>query len=117
MTKSNMCETSIENPLLPFKGAVPLHRDFHTACVLDDGAMYVFGGRSDEHGQFHSNQDVYCDRLYRLDLKPKEADKNNGNGGGSVHEWTVVKTSGDAPVGRRSHSVWAYDGCMYVFGG
>ncbi|KAI1723517.1 kelch motif domain-containing protein [Ditylenchus destructor] len=84
------------------EGETPQHRDFHTACVLD-GKMYVFGGRSDEMGQFHSSQDKYCDELMCLDL--------------SNNHWTVVKTKGQAPCGRRSHSVWTYNGRMYLFGG
>lgn len=84
------------------EGEPPQHRDFHTACVLE-GKMYIFGGRSDEMGQFHSSQDKYCDELMCLDL--------------SNHHWTEIKTNGQAPCGRRSHSVWSHNNRMYLFGG
>ena len=83
-------------------GELPQHRDFHTACVLNHN-MYIFGGRSDEMGQFHSNSDIYCSKIYSLNLK--------------THVWTQIKTTGNGPCGRRSHSVWAMNNYMYLFGG
>lgn len=73
-----------------FKGEIPQHRDFHTACVLYDN-MYIFGGRSDEMGQFHSNSDIYCQKVYSLNL--------------NTQVWTKIETTGKGPCGRRSHSV------------
>lgn len=84
-------------------GKPPQYRDFHTACVLD-GRMYVFGGRSDESGQTHTNHDLYDDKLHFLDLKSME--------------WNVVKPSNnDQPCGRRSHTMWTFKGFVYLFGG
>ncbi|KAH7730868.1 Kelch motif family protein [Aphelenchoides avenae] len=84
------------------EGEPPQYRDFHTACVID-GRMWVFGGRSDEMGQFHSSQDIYCDRLRCLDLR--------------TERWSAPEVTGDRPCGRRSHSVWVYKDEMYIFGG
>jgi N-acetylneuraminic acid mutarotase len=84
------------------EGEPPQYRDFHTACVIE-GRMYIFGGRSDEMGQFHSTQDFYCDRLKCLDLQ--------------TAKWIEPKVTGDRPCGRRSHSVWVHNGKMYLFGG
>lgn len=72
------------------KGALPPHRDFHAACVLNEH-MYIFGGRSDVQGQYHSDQDFYCGKLYALNL--------------TTNEWTQVKTFDEGPTGRRSHSI------------
>ncbi|CAI4231647.1 unnamed protein product [Auanema sp. JU1783] len=83
-------------------GFPPLWRDFHTAVGIGN-MMYVFGGRSDQMGQYHSTRDVYCDRLKALDL--------------STGEWVEPVVKGDRPSGRRSHSAWAYNGKMYIFGG
>lgn len=83
-------------------GSPPVWRDFHTAVIIDE-KMYVFGGRSDQMGQFHSTKDVYCDRLKVLDL-------NSG-------EWSDPIVKGTKPGGRRSHSAWAHNGRMYIFGG
>lgn len=52
--------------------------------------MYVFGGRSDQLGQFHSSRDMYCDRLKVLDLE--------------TAQWQEPNVTGDRPSGRRSHS-------------
>ncbi|MFH4976445.1 hypothetical protein AB6A40_003154 [Gnathostoma spinigerum] len=83
-------------------GAVPQWRDFHTACAIGE-KMYVFGGRSDQLGQFHSSRDVYCDKLRVLDTK--------------TGRWEEPPVSGVRPCGRRSHSSWAYNGRIYIFGG
>lgn len=72
-----------------FQGFPPEWRDFHTACVIGS-KMYIFGGRSDLHGQFHSSRDVYNDRLKALDL--------------NTNNWEEPRVTGEAPSGRRSHS-------------
>ncbi|KHN78943.1 Kelch domain-containing protein 3 [Toxocara canis] len=83
-------------------GVAPQWRDFHTACAINN-KMYVFGGRSDQLGQFHSSRDLYCDRLKVLDLK--------------TTQWYEPNVTGDRPSGRRSHSAWTHNGRMYIFGG
>uniref|UniRef100_A0A915ADL9 Farnesylated proteins-converting enzyme 2 n=1 Tax=Parascaris univalens TaxID=6257 RepID=A0A915ADL9_PARUN len=83
-------------------GAAPQWRDFHTACAIGK-KMYIFGGRSDQLGQFHSSRDIYCDRLKVLDLE--------------TAQWQEPNVTGDRPSGRRSHSAWSYKGRMYIFGG
>ncbi|TKR87724.1 hypothetical protein L596_012078 [Steinernema carpocapsae] len=83
-------------------GDPPQHRDFHTSVVIKN-KMFVFGGRGDHSGQFHSNQDFYCDKLKVLDL--------------ATLAWFQPTVTGDIPSGRRSHSAWTMDDKMYVFGG
>ncbi|KAL3986106.1 Galactose oxidase central domain family protein [Acanthocheilonema viteae] len=83
-------------------GELPQWRDFHTACVINK-KMYVFGGRSDLHGAFHSSRDYYSDVLKVLNLK--------------TGHWEDPKVTGDCPCGRRSHSAWIYNNKMYIFGG
>uniref|UniRef100_A0A158PKZ1 Kelch domain-containing protein 10 n=1 Tax=Angiostrongylus costaricensis TaxID=334426 RepID=A0A158PKZ1_ANGCS len=83
-------------------GQPPLWRDFHTAVAIDS-KMYIFGGRSDHTGQFHSTRDMYDERLKALDLR--------------TGEWSDPICSGIGPTGRRSHSAWTYGGKMYIFGG
>lgn len=83
-------------------GQIPQWRDFHTACAIGS-QMFVFGGRSDQMGQFHSSRDVYCDRLKVLDL--------------TTGQWSEPNVKGDRPCGRRSHSAWAHNGRMFTFGG
>ena len=82
-------------------GRSPSPRDFHTSCVLD-GKMYIFGGRGDDDAT-PTDSDSYCDKLFALDLTTKE--------------WTSVEAKGDLPTGRRSHSMWTYNGKIYMFGG
>uniref|UniRef100_A0A7E4VZJ0 Kelch domain-containing protein n=1 Tax=Panagrellus redivivus TaxID=6233 RepID=A0A7E4VZJ0_PANRE len=83
-------------------GPAPSHRDFHASCILGN-KMYIFGGRGDEQLTYQEMLDTYCDKLYALDLV------NN--------EWEEVKAEGDRPSGRRSHSMWTYNGQLYLFGG
>uniref|UniRef100_A0A914DQC8 Kelch domain-containing protein 3 n=1 Tax=Acrobeloides nanus TaxID=290746 RepID=A0A914DQC8_9BILA len=83
-------------------GVPPQYRDFHAACVIDN-RMYVFGGRCDESGAMHSNQDYYCNKLKYLDL--------------DTGRWHEPKVGGQTPCGRRSHTLWSYNGKMYLFGG
>uniref|UniRef100_A0AAF5PSP2 Kelch domain-containing protein family protein n=1 Tax=Wuchereria bancrofti TaxID=6293 RepID=A0AAF5PSP2_WUCBA len=83
-------------------GELPQWRDFHTACVINK-KMYIFGGRSDLHGAFHSSRDYYSDVLKVLNLK--------------TGRWEDPKVTGDCPCGRRSHSAWVRNNKMYIFGG
>lgn len=98
------------------QGDPPQWRDFHTAVALGS-KMYVFGGRSDQMGQYHSTRDTYCQQLKVLDVTTKK--------------WTLLPPSGErTPSGRRSHSACklfflyfknlvsgTYNGKMYMFGG
>lgn len=52
--------------------------------------MYIFGGRGDLNGPYHSQEEVYCSDIMYLDTR--------------TGRWHRPITSGDAPVGRRSHS-------------
>lgn len=83
-------------------GDPPSYRDFHTASVLDD-RMYVFGGRGDLHSPYHTHEEFYCERIVYLDMV--------------TFEWHTPKTTGQVPVGRRSHSAFVYNGKLIVFGG
>ncbi|CAG9537157.1 unnamed protein product [Cercopithifilaria johnstoni] len=79
-------------------GELPQWRDFHTACVIDK-KMYIFGGRSDLRGAFHSSRDYYSDVLKVLNLK--------------TGRWEDPKVTGDCPCGRRR----VHNNKMYIFGG
>ncbi|KAF8382230.1 hypothetical protein PRIPAC_71372 [Pristionchus pacificus] len=83
-------------------GDRPAWRDFHTAVVIGDD-MFVFGGRCDIMGQYHSTRDVYDEQMRALNLK--------------TNRWRVVETKGSIPSGRRSHSAFSYSSKMYVIGG
>lgn len=83
-------------------GEPPSYRDFHTATVIGN-RMYVFGGRGDLHSPFHTQEEFYCDRIVYLDLR--------------TFEWHTPKTTGQVPVGRRSHSAFVYNEKMVIFGG
>uniref|UniRef100_A0A5S6QUW7 Kelch domain-containing protein 3 n=1 Tax=Trichuris muris TaxID=70415 RepID=A0A5S6QUW7_TRIMR len=80
----------------------PQWRDFHSTTIIGD-RMYVFGGRSDESGPYHTNSEFYDPELMYLDFKE--------------NCWHKVATKGDAPRGRRSHSCWSQHGMLYMFGG
>ncbi|XP_002731257.1 kelch domain-containing protein 3-like [Saccoglossus kowalevskii] len=84
------------------RGESAYWRDFHTAIAIGQ-YMLVFGGRSDLHGPWHTNHELYCNKVHVFDTKD--------------HSWHQPVTTGQLPDGRRSHSTFLYDGHMYVFGG
>lgn len=65
--------------------------------------MYVWGGRGDSQGPYHSQSEVYCNRMAFLDV--------------ASSCWVHPRTEGQAPEGRRSHSAFVYNGELYIFGG
>jgi N-acetylneuraminic acid mutarotase len=70
-------------------GEIPSYRDFHSATIINN-RMYIFGGRGDIFGPYHSQEEIYCPKIVYLDLK--------------THYWHMPTTVGKVPVGRRSHS-------------
>ncbi|KAM4772013.1 kelch domain-containing protein 3 isoform 1-T2 [Rhinophrynus dorsalis] len=88
--------------LVKAKGSPARWRDFHSATVIGT-RMFVFGGRADSSGQFHSNNEIYCNRIRVFDL--------------GTESWLEAPQSTAPPEGRRSHSAFAYRGELYVFGG
>lgn len=87
---------------IPTTGEPPSYRDFHTATVLND-RMYVFGGRGDRNSPYHTQEEIYCEKIVYLDLR--------------TLQWHTPKTTGRVPVGRRSHSAFVYNGRLMIFGG
>lgn len=85
---SSLCAIILSSIVVWLQGEPPSFRDFHTATAVD-GRMYIFGGRGDENAPQHTNEDLYCNRMVYLD----------------VHDntWYTPVTSGDIPIGRRSH--------------
>uniref|UniRef100_A0A1L8DWZ0 Putative host cell transcription factor hcfc1 n=1 Tax=Nyssomyia neivai TaxID=330878 RepID=A0A1L8DWZ0_9DIPT len=83
-------------------GEPPSYRDFHSAVALRD-RMYIFGGRSDRRGPYHSQDELYNSDIMYLDLK-------------TMH-WHMPRTTGTVPLGRRSHSAFVHKNLIYVIGG
>uniref|UniRef100_A0A1B6KC59 Kelch domain-containing protein 3 n=1 Tax=Graphocephala atropunctata TaxID=36148 RepID=A0A1B6KC59_9HEMI len=84
------------------KGEPPSYRDFHSATAVDQ-RMFVFGGRGDQSAPQHSQMELYCNNIVYLDVRTRT--------------WHTPLTSGEVPVGRRSHSAVVYNGYIYIFGG
>ncbi|KAJ0175456.1 hypothetical protein K1T71_008615 [Dendrolimus kikuchii] len=84
------------------QGAPPSHRDFHTAVAYGN-RMYVYGGRGVLNGPYDSQEEIYCQKIYYLDVDKEQ--------------WGVVNPGGSWPEGRRSHSAWVHNDFMYIFGG
>jgi N-acetylneuraminic acid mutarotase len=82
----------------------PSFRDFHTASVINNNRMYIFGGRGDIHAPYHSQNEIYCPKSVYLDL--------------DTCKWIEPDTvTGEVPTGRRSHSAFVYKNLIYIFGG
>ncbi|KAJ1521454.1 hypothetical protein ONE63_003122 [Megalurothrips usitatus] len=81
---------------------VPKFRDFHTATKIGP-YMFVFGGRSDSVSALHSENDEYCPDIVYFDT--------------DTHTWHKPVATGDIPSGRRSHSAFAINGKLYIWGG
>lgn len=76
------------------KGGKPARwRDFHSATGIGN-KMYIFGGRSDRAGPYHTNNEIYCHKLQIFDTL--------------THTWHEPQVNGSIPCGRRSHSA-----CMF----
>lgn len=88
------------------RGIPPSWRDFHTLSCIGD-KLYVFGGRSDNEGPFHTSREIYDDSLYSFDQKTSTWEKVRINP-------ACISTG---PVGRRSHSAIVFNNMLYVFGG
>jgi len=84
------------------KGEPPSYRDFHSATAIGD-CMYIFGGRGDHNGPHHSQEEVYCNEIMYLDTE--------------MLCWHKPNVPGFQPVGRRSHSAFSYNNCLFIFGG
>ncbi|RZF34824.1 hypothetical protein LSTR_LSTR011211 [Laodelphax striatellus] len=81
------------------KGKPPSYRDFHTATAVND-RMYVFGGRGDQR---IGGSESYSQNIHYLDT--------------TDFCWYKPDTSGDIPIGRRSHSAFFYGDHIFIFGG
>ncbi|XP_060045855.1 kelch domain-containing protein 3 isoform X3 [Erinaceus europaeus] len=88
--------------LICTKGNPARWRDFHSATMLGN-QMYVFGGRADRFGPFHSNNEIYCNRIRVFDTR--------------TEAWLDCPPTPVLPEGRRSHSAFGYNGELYIFGG
>jgi N-acetylneuraminic acid mutarotase len=100
--------------LLDVKGKPASWRDFHTAVGIGS-QMYVFGGRSDRSGPYHTSNEVYCNRIHVFDtLSNTWHEPPCGHLPICGDSTSKCK---DAPLGRRSHSAFVYNGEMYIFGG
>uniref|UniRef100_A0A3Q0R5M3 Kelch domain containing 3 n=1 Tax=Amphilophus citrinellus TaxID=61819 RepID=A0A3Q0R5M3_AMPCI len=77
-------------------------RDFHSATIIGT-KMFVFGGRADRLGPFHSNNEVYCNKIRVFDTE--------------TNCWLTTPSTQPLPEGRRSHSAFSYNGELYIFGG
>ncbi|KAF5880274.1 kelch domain-containing protein 3, partial [Clarias magur] len=88
--------------LIKATGTPARWRDFHSATIIGT-KMFVFGGRADRFGPFHSNNEIYCNKIRVFDTE--------------THCWLNTPTNQIQPEGRRSHSAFAYKGELYIFGG
>ncbi|XP_061817030.1 kelch domain-containing protein 3 isoform X2 [Nerophis lumbriciformis] len=77
-------------------------RDFHSATIIGT-KMFVFGGRGDRFGPFHSNNEIYCNMIEVFDTQ--------------TNCWLSTPSTQPLPEGRRSHSAFSYKGELYIFGG
>ena len=64
-------------------------RDFHSATIIGT-KMFVFGGRADRFGPFHSNNEIYCNKIRVFDTE--------------TNCWLSTPSTQPLPEGRRSHS-------------
>lgn len=88
--------------LLHVMGQPAEYRDFHSATCIGEN-MYVFGGRSDSGGPYHTNREVYYDSMHVFNTR--------------THTWSMPATLGIVPRGRRSHSAFVHNDELFIFGG
>ncbi|MEQ2262112.1 hypothetical protein XENORESO_014042 [Xenotaenia resolanae] len=88
--------------LINARGTPARWRDFHSATIIGT-KMFVFGGRADRFGPFHSNNEIYCNKIKVFDTE--------------TNCWLSTPSTQLLPEGRRSHSAFCYNGELYIFGG
>eukprot|EP00066_Takifugu_rubripes_P028453 XP_011617719.1 PREDICTED: kelch domain-containing protein 3 [Takifugu rubripes] len=88
--------------LINAKGTPARWRDFHSATIIGT-KMFVFGGRADRFGPFHSNNELYCNMIRVFETV--------------TNTWLNTPITQPLIEGRRSHSAFAYNGELYIFGG
>ncbi|KAI3363048.1 hypothetical protein L3Q82_011708 [Scortum barcoo] len=88
--------------LINARGTPARWRDFHSATIIGT-KMFVFGGRADRFGPFHSNNEIYCNKIKVFDTE--------------TNCWLSTPSAQPLPEGRRSHSAFSYNGELYIFGG
>ncbi|KAK8778473.1 hypothetical protein V5799_020186 [Amblyomma americanum] len=93
---------TMEWQYVPTKGQPPQWRDFHSAWAIGH-RMYVWGGRGDIQGPYHSQNEMYFNRMAFLDT--------------TSARWVHPHVDGVPPEGRRSHSAFVRNGELYIFGG
>lgn len=71
------------------KGPPARWRDFHSATIIGT-KMFVFGGRADRFGPFHSNNEIYCNKIKVFNTE--------------TNSWLSTPSTQPLPEGRRSHS-------------
>lgn len=71
------------------KGTPARWRDFHSATIIGT-KMFVFGGRADRFGPFHSNNELYCNMIRVFETV--------------TNTWLSTPTTQPLIEGRRSHS-------------
>ncbi|XP_055745607.1 kelch domain-containing protein 3-like [Salvelinus fontinalis] len=94
--------TTMAWSLINARGTPARWRDFHSATIVGT-KMFVFGGRADRFGPFHSNNEIYCNKIKVFDTE--------------TNSWLNTATTQLLPEGRRSHSAFSYNGELYIFGG
>ena len=62
--------------------------------------MYIFGGRGDLSGPYHTSNEVYCNKIQVFNTL--------------TGMWHEPVTTGNAPPGRRSHSACEYMGILLI---
>lgn len=75
--------------LFSSQGTPARWRDFHSATIIGT-KMFVFGGRADRFGPFHSNNEIYCNKIKVFDTE--------------TNCWMSTPSTQPLPEGRRSHS-------------
>ena len=82
----------------PLQGAPARWRDFHSATIIGT-KMFVFGGRADRFGPFHSNNEIYCNKIKVFDTE--------------TNCWLSSPSAQPLPEGRRSHSACKWERHAY----
>ncbi|KAI8970301.1 hypothetical protein BDF20DRAFT_838671 [Mycotypha africana] len=80
------------------KGRLPTERAGHSACISEDGIMYIWGGH------YHRK---YMNDLCAFNVKDYPAKA----------EWNFIEYKNSGPTPRSGHISIIYEGKFYVFGG
>ncbi|THU93880.1 kinase-like protein [Dendrothele bispora CBS 962.96] len=87
---------------VPVVGAIPVGRYGHTACLIEESLLVVFGGQRSES--------IYLNNLWSFDLENLENEATS-------NAWNLIQPTSEMPDCRAGHTCVTHENRLIIFGG